>query len=106
MKLARIGRILCLALVPLFLLVIRGTEAQQQPQQYPILDKLADKVIQKYQSSSCQELIMKKAQKQPPSPQEERAIQFLKSDPQMRHHFIDRVAAPIANKMFDCGMIP
>jgi hypothetical protein len=24
----------------------------------------------------------------------------------MRQAFIDRVAAPIANKLFDCGMIP
>ena len=30
-------------------------------QQFPIMDKLADKVVQKYQSSSCQELIAKKA---------------------------------------------
>ena len=31
-------------------------------QQFPILDKLADKVVQKYQSSSCQELMAKKGQ--------------------------------------------
>jgi hypothetical protein len=31
---------------------------------------------------------------------------FLKSDPQMRAAFINRIAPPIANKMFDCGMIP
>ena len=30
-------------------------------QQYPIMDKLADKVVQKYQSSSCQELTRKRA---------------------------------------------
>jgi hypothetical protein len=28
------------------------------------------------------------------------------TDPQMRAAFINRVAAPIANKMFECGMIP
>jgi hypothetical protein len=28
------------------------------------------------------------------------------SDPQMRAAFIDRVAAPVANKMSECGMIP
>jgi hypothetical protein len=27
-------------------------------------------------------------------------------DPQMRNAFIDRIAVPIANKMFECGMIP
>jgi hypothetical protein len=37
---------------------------------------------------------------------EERAIQALRNDPQMRNAFINRVAAPIVNKMFECGMIP
>jgi hypothetical protein len=27
-------------------------------------------------------------------------------DPQMRTEFLNRVAAPIANKLFECGMIP
>jgi hypothetical protein len=35
-----------------------------------------------------------------------KAIAFLKSNPQMRNIFINKVAAPIANKMFECGMIP
>jgi len=30
----------------------------------------------------------------------------LKTDPQMRTVFINKVAAPIANKMFECGLIP
>ena len=37
---------------------------------------------------------------------EEKAIQVLRNDPQMRNAFINRIAAPIANKMFECGMIP
>jgi hypothetical protein len=38
--------------------------------------------------------------------EEQRAIQILKNDPQMRAAFINKIAPPIANKMFDCGMIP
>jgi hypothetical protein len=75
-------------------------------QQYPIMDKIADKVIQKYQTSTCEQLWQKKSQKAPPSPEEQKAIQMLKGDPQMRQAFINKIAAPIANKMFDCGMIP
>jgi hypothetical protein len=30
----------------------------------------------------------------------------MREDQQMRAAFIDRVAAPIANKMFECGMFP
>jgi len=75
-------------------------------QQYPIMDKVADKVIQKYQTSTCEQLWQKKSQKAPPSAEEQKMIQLLKSDPQMRAAFINKIAAPIANKMFECGMIP
>ncbi|HEX7270986.1 MAG TPA: hypothetical protein VF420_02420 [Casimicrobiaceae bacterium] len=73
-------------------------------QQFPILDRVAGKVVQKYQSSSCEQLWQKKGQ--PKSPEEQRVIGLLQSDPAMRTEFINRVAAPIANKMFECGMIP
>ena len=77
-------------------------------QDFPIMDKIADKVIQKYQTSTCEQLWQERAQKgKAPKPQmEQEALQMLKSDPQMRSAFINKVAAPIANKMFECGMIP
>ena len=78
--------------------------AQSASAQHPLLDKAADRVVQKYQQSSCEQLWMEKGKPKPP--QEEKIIQFLRSDPQMRTEFINRVAAPIANKMFECGMIP
>jgi hypothetical protein len=65
---------------------------------------VAGKVVQKYQSSSCQQLWEKKGA--PKSEQEQRVIGLLKNDAQMRTAFINQVAAPIANKMFECGMIP
>jgi len=72
--------------------------------QHPVLDMVANKVIQKYQQSSCEQLWKQKSQ--PKSPQEQEALQLLRSDPQARTAFINKVAAPIANKMFECGMIP
>lgn len=91
----------------LSVLVLGGT-AWGQEDRYPIMDRIAQKVVQKYQSSSCQELAMKK--KQPPAGKqaqvEARAIELLRQDPQMRQEFLNRVAGPIANKLFDCGMIP
>ena len=76
--------------------------------QYPIMNLVADKVIQKYQSSTCEQLWQEKAQGQgQPKPEmEQRAIQLLKEDPQMRQAFFNKVSAPIVNKMFECGMIP
>ena len=76
--------------------------------QFPIMDRVADKVIQKYQTSTCEQLWQEKAQGQgQPKPEmEQRAIQMLKEDPQMRQAFFNKIAAPIVNKMFECGMIP
>jgi len=77
-------------------------------QDYPVLDRIAEKVVQKYQQATCEQLWQERAQKdKAPKPQmEQEALQMLKSDPQMRAAFINKVAAPIANKMFECGMIP
>ena len=75
-------------------------------QQYPMMDMVANKIIAKYQNSTCEQLWQKKSQKTPPTQQEQNVIQLLKGDPQMRAAFINKVAAPIANKMFECGMIP
>jgi hypothetical protein len=73
-------------------------------QQFPVLDAVANKVVQKYQSSSCEQLWAKKGQ--PKSPEEQRVVRMLRNDPAMRTEFLNRVAAPIVNKMFECGMIP
>lgn len=69
-----------------------------------ILDMVANKVITKYQSSTCEQLWQAKAQ--PKSQEEQRAVEFLRNDPQARTAFLNQVAGPIANKMFECGMIP
>ena len=76
--------------------------------QFPVMDRVADKVVQKYQTSTCEQLWQEKAQKQgQPKPEmEQRAIQMLKQDPQMRQAFFNKVSGPIVNKMFECGMIP
>ena len=96
------------AFASLFTLAIALFCAAVNAQQYPIMDKIADKVVQKYQTSTCEQLWQERAQKdKAPKPQmEQEALQMLKSDPQMRSAFINKVAAPIANKMFECGMIP
>jgi hypothetical protein len=100
---SRVTKVACLAVSPLLLALAGGTYAQDQ---HPVLDQVANKVVMKYQNSTCQQLWAVRANKQPPSPQEQKVIQFLKTDPQMRTLFLNKVAAPIANKMFECGMIP
>ena len=99
-----IRRFFLLALVSVLLPV--GLASAQES--YPIMERVAQKVIEKYQTSSCQQLAQQK--KQPPTGQkaqmEQRAIQILRNDPQMRTEFLNRVAGPVANKLFECGMIP
>jgi hypothetical protein len=77
-------------------------------QQYPLLDKVAERVVAKYQNSSCQQLAAERGQR--PTGQkaaaEQRVLEMLHSDANMRSEFLGRVAAPIANKLFECGMIP
>jgi hypothetical protein len=83
-------------------------KAQAPPSQYPILDAIAQKLIDKYTNSSCAQLVAAKNEKPTgeKAAMEQRAIAMMKADPQMRAAFINKVAAPIANKMFECGMIP
>jgi hypothetical protein len=77
-------------------------------QQYPMIDMVANKIVQKYQTSTCDQLWQERQGRgsQPKSAHEQQAIQMLQNNPQMRAEFINKVAAPIANKMFECGMIP
>ena len=72
--------------------------------QFPIVDMVAEKVVQKYASSTCEQLW--EARGKPKSADEQQVIQLLRGDPQMRATFINKIAAPVANKMFECGMIP
>lgn len=69
-----------------------------------IMDMVTNKVIQKYQSSTCEQLWQ--ARGKTPGAEEQRLIGFLKNDPQMRQEFFNKIAGPVMNKMFDCGMIP
>ena len=71
--------------------------------QYPIMEMIADKVIQKYQASTCEQLWENRGKH---GPKEQEMVQMLRSDPQMRTAFINRIAGPVVNKMFECGMVP
>lgn len=72
--------------------------------EYPMLDMVAQKVIARYEQSTCEQLW--EARGKPKPQQEQEVLQLLRGDPQMRTVFINEVAAPVANKMFECGMIP
>jgi hypothetical protein len=87
--------------IAIFALFFAGEAGAQQ---YPMVDRVSERVVQKYQQSSCEQLYQQR--QQPKSEMEQHAIQMLHGDPGMRQEFINRVAAPIANKLFECGLIP
>ena len=92
--------LIALAAAPLCFLDPRVLCAQP----FPMIDKLAQRVVEKYQNSSCQQLAEERSKpKAPKGEMEQRAIAVLRSDPQMRTEFINRVAAPVANKLFEWG---
>jgi hypothetical protein len=88
------------------LVVSLAITTQVQASKYPIMEKIADKVVEKYENSSCSELRNQKKEKSEKGKAKEMVIQKMKNDPEMRKEFVDRVAAPIVNKLFECGMIP
>jgi hypothetical protein len=79
-----------------------------------LLDIVSNFVIKKYQSTSCEELAKMKPQANksssaagtPEAVLQAKAVEMLRKNPEMRKKFINRVAGPIANKMFECKAIP
>jgi hypothetical protein len=91
----------CLLAMVLALLYVTIASAQ-----HPVLDAVANKVVQKYQTSSCEQLMQSKAQKTPPSAGEQKAMEMLRTDATMRHEFVGIVADQVVDKLIQCGMIP
>jgi hypothetical protein len=97
--------IVSFALLAVVIAAVSATRAHAQGQ-YPILNMVADKVIAKYQQSTCEELWQRRSQPPPPSAEAQQLLGLLHSNPDMRAVFIGKVATPIASKMFECGLIP
>jgi len=68
------------------------------------VDLVADEAIRKFQSASCEQL--KAQQDEPPTLIKKVALSLLRDDEKVRVAFIDKIAAPVLNKMIECGMAP
>jgi hypothetical protein len=81
-------------------LIVAGAVAAQGM----LVDAAADRVIAKYQAASCDQL---KARKSDPQTEKEKiALDLLRGDTKARVAFVNKIAAPVLNKMFECSMIP
>ena len=81
-------------------MVVAGAVAAQGM----LVEAAANKVIQKYQTASCDQLKTQKSE--PPSAREKIDLDLLRDDPKARVACVDQLAAPVLNKMFECNMIP
>ena len=88
-------------LLSLTILIGTATPAQAQS---PVVNLVAKKVMERYQTSTCDQLWAARSERR--GSQEQRVLDMLNDDPQMRQTFIDKIAAPVMNKLFACGMIP
>jgi hypothetical protein len=68
------------------------------------VDFAADEVVKKFSSLSCEQLAA--AKNEPPGMVKKVAIGLMHDDAKVREAFIDRVAAPVLNKMIECGLAP
>ncbi len=85
--------------------------SQPQPTKEMLMDVATNLVTQKFVNSSCEQLVQMQKTKPgegtgPGAALEKKALEMLRNDPQMREEFINRVAGPMANRMFECGLIP
>lgn len=85
------------------LLVLCGAGyAAMQDQKYSEVGNLAQQVITKYERMSCRDLALDRGDL---ARVDERALKVLRSVPSARRKFINRVATPVASKLFECGLI-
>jgi len=91
-----------------------ATPAQTQatdPLQGEVVNAIAQKTIQKFNTSSCQDLAASMAQgKQDPNSLKDqltaRFVQKLRQDPQLTQEFFDQISTPVLTKLFECGLVP
>jgi hypothetical protein len=69
-----------------------------------LLDFAADKVVEKYETATCDELKAPKGE--PASEKGKLAIDFLRNDSEARKSVMDKIAPTVLNRMFECGLVP
>lgn len=92
MSAALLGTVL--ALFALTYVLPNIARSQQPASKWPVMDQVAAEVIQKYQTTTCTDLMKEKVTT--PTPQEagmkQKAVAELKENPEMREAFLDKIA--------------
>lgn len=81
-----------------------------------VVNAIAQKTIEKFNNSSCQDLAKSMAQNQgnqgnseAPSLKDQvtaRFIERLRQEPQLTQEFFGQISTPVLTKLFECGLVP
>lgn len=83
--------------------LVASTPARAQAQA-PVVNLVAKRVVERFQKSSCEQLWAARGERR--GSQEQRVLDLLNDEPQMRQDFLNQISGPVMNKLFVCGMIP
>ena len=71
--------------------------------QYPIMDKIAERIIQKYQASSCEQLYQEKAPKLPQARRSRRPSKCCTAMPRCAQLFLAKSRLPSLTRCSNAG---
>ena len=88
------SRLIAAAVFASVFAAVAVASSQPPASQYPVMEAMAQKVLQKSPGSSCEQLLAEKHQPSDPkqAQMKDKAFQQLRQDPDMRKAFIDKVA--------------
>lgn len=87
-----------------------AARAQAQPGGGRMVDTFGDMIVQNLESMPCDEFAQRiqqgrSQQSGKQSQMKGRMMAMMQKNPDLRRQLIDKMAAPLANKMFDCNMM-
>ena len=82
----------------------RGNASELGEVEGKAVNLAAAEVIRQFEGASCEQIKARKDE--PPTAAKKAAIALLRDNEKARVAFIDRIAAPVLNKMIECGMAP
>lgn len=100
--------------VSLLSIVVSGVssspgQAELTITQQRLVDSASQIIVEQVEESSCEEFYTFLEQQEQSRGQyprlRQRLIQAAENNPEIREEFVRQIAAPVVNKMFDCGLI-
>lgn len=104
---------LLLLTLPLLSITVNGvspspSQAELTIAQERLVNTVSQLVVDQVEQSTCEEFYLfleRRDQNRGQYPQvRQRLIEAAQNNPEIREAFVDQIAAPVVNKMFDCGL--